>query len=146
MIVVDSSVWIAHLRGLTDPPVLRLRALVADVDDQILIGDLILLELLQGARDEAHAARIERNLRCYPIAPMLDDAIAVHAARNFRRLRARGITVRKTIDMIIATFCILGGHALLHDDRDFDPIATHLGLRVVPVCEPISPVSRPKPG
>ncbi len=133
MIVVDSSVWIAQLRGLATPAALTLRAIVEDGDDQILVGDLILLEILQGARDEAHAARIERNLRCYPIAPMLYETIAVQAARNVRLLRARGITVRKTIDTIIATFCSARGHALLHADRDFDQIAAHLGLRTVPV-------------
>ena len=133
MIVVDSSVWIAQLRAQATPAALRLRAIVEEDDDRILVGDLILLEVLQGARDEAHAARIERNLRSYPIAPMLDEAIAVEAARNYRVLRARGVTVRKTIDLIIGTFCQVGGHALLHDDRDFDPMAAHLGLLVVAV-------------
>jgi len=132
LIVVDSSVWIAHLRGQATPAVLRLHAIAQHEDDRILVGDLILLEVLQGARDEAHAARIERDLRVYPIAPMLDETIAVQAARNYRFLRARGITVRKTIDMIIGTFCLVKDHALLHDDRDFDPVAAHLGLRVVP--------------
>ncbi len=128
MTVVDSSVWIANLRGLETSPVRRLRALAEDSGD-ILIGDLILLEVLQGARDDAHAARIERSLRCYPVAPMLDAGLAVRAAANYRTLRARGITVRKTVDMIIGTFCMAGGHALLHDDRDFDPMARHLGLQ-----------------
>ncbi len=120
------------LRGADTPAVVRLRDLVATADDQILVGDLILLELLQGARDEAHASRIERNLRRFQIAAMLSDATAVHAARNYRRLRTSGVTVRKTIDMIIGTFCILGRHALLHDDRDFEPMAAYLGLRTVP--------------
>jgi predicted nucleic acid-binding protein len=111
----------------------RLRDIVDAADDQVLVGDLILLEVLQGARDEAHATRIERNLRRYPIAPMLDDATAVQAARNYRVLRTRGITVRRTIDMIIGTFCVAGGHALLHDDPDFEPMVAHLGLRMVPV-------------
>ena len=131
MIIVDSSVWIARLRGQATQAALRLRAIVEDDDDQVLIGDLILLEVLQGARDEAHAARIERNLRRYPVVSMINDSIAVEAARNYRILRARGITVRKTIDMVIATFCLAEGHRLLHDDRDFDPIAAHLGLRIV---------------
>ena len=109
MIVVDSSVWIAQLRGLATPAALTLRAIVEHDDDQILVGDLILLELLQGASDEAHAERIERNLRRYPIAPMLNETIVVQAARNYRLLRARGITVRKTIDMIIGTFCSARG-------------------------------------
>jgi len=127
VIVVDSSVWIANLRGLDTPMVRKLRAAVDDEND-LLIGDLILLEVLQGARDEAHADRIERNLRRYPVASMLDGDLAVQAARNYRRLRVRGITVRKTIDMIIGAFCIAGNHVLLHDDRDFDPMADHLGL------------------
>ncbi len=131
--MIDSSVWIGLLRNSDSSPVRRLRDIVDAADDQVLVGDLILLEVLQGARDEAHAARIERNLRRYPVAPMLDDAIAVEAARNYRVLRTRGVTVRRTIDMIIGTFCISGGHALLHDDRDFEPMAVNLGLRLVPV-------------
>jgi predicted nucleic acid-binding protein len=130
VIVVDSSVWIAQLRGQTSPPVLRLQACVRDSDEQILVGDLILLEVLRGARDEAHAARIERGLRSFPIKPMLNETIAVEAARNYRLLREQGITVRKTIDMIIGTFCLVGGHGLLHDDRDFEPLTAHLGLGV----------------
>ena len=130
MIVVDSSVWIGNLRGTGSGPVRRLHAYADTEDDQLLVGDLILLEVLQGARDEAHAARIERSLRCYPIAPMFSDRLAVRAAYNYRRLRGRGVTVRKTVDMIIGTFCIEGGHRLLHDDRDFDPMAQHLGLQV----------------
>jgi hypothetical protein len=129
VIVIHSSVWIGLLRNSDSSPVRRLRDIVDAADDQVLVGDLILLEVLQGA----HAAQIERNLRRYPIAPMLDDAIAVRAARNYRVLRTRGVTVRGTIDMIIGTFCVAGGHALLHDDRDFEPMAAHLGLRMVPV-------------
>ncbi len=129
MIVVDSSVWIANLRGLDTLAVRKLRAAVDDEND-LLIGDLILLEVLQSARDEVHADRIERNLRRYPVATMLDGSLAVQTARNYRRLRARGITVRKTIDMIIGTSCIAGNHVLLHDDRDFGPMADHLGLLV----------------
>ena len=129
MIVVDSSVWIGHLRGLETPAVLRLRQLADTDDDQILIGDLILLEILQGARDDVHAGRIERGLRQYPVIPMLNEMIALAAARNYRHLRAHGVTVRKTIDLIIGTFCVIGGHALLHDDRDFEPMSTLLGLR-----------------
>lgn len=126
MIVVDSSVWISLLRRQASRAVSRLQALVEDDDDQILVGDLILLEVLQGARD----ARIEHDLRRYPIVSMLDESIAVRSARNYRLLRAGGITVCKTVDMIIGTLCLTGGHALLHDDRDFDPLAKHLGLRV----------------
>lgn len=131
MIVVDSSVWIANLRGLENDAVRKLRAIVDDDDDQILVGDLILWEVLLGAHDDVHAARIQRDLCVYRVAPMCDAGLAVRAAQHNRMLRARGITVRKTIDMIIGTFCIAGGHGLLHDDRDFAPMAEFLGLQVV---------------
>ena len=130
MIVVDSSVWIGNLRGTSSEAVRKLHAYVETEDDQLLVGDLVLLEVLQGARDEAHAARIERNLRRYPVAPMLSDRLAVRAAYNYRSLRGRGVTVRKTVDMVIGTYCIEGGHRLLHDDRDFDPTARHLDLQI----------------
>ncbi|HVB90198.1 MAG TPA: PIN domain nuclease [Beijerinckiaceae bacterium] len=126
MIVVDSSVWIAHLRDSGTPEVQKLRAL--DDPSEILIGDLILLEMLQGARSGRHAALIEQNLRQFEIATMLSPALASKAARNYRVLRDGGVTVRKTVDLIIGTFCIEGGHRLLHADRDFDPIVERLGL------------------
>ena len=128
MIVVDSSVWIAHLRGSDTAEVRELRTL--DDPDDILVGDLILLEVLQGARSERHAAVINRQLRQFQIASMLSPALAPRIARNYRYLRDRGVTPHKTIDMIIGTFCIEGGHRLLHADRDFDPMVAHLGLRV----------------
>jgi hypothetical protein len=129
MIVVDSSVWIANLRGEATEATAKLRAI--DDPDAILVGDLVLLEVLQGARSDAHAARIEGAMRAFVVAPMLDDALAVRAAARYRALRARGLTVRKTIDLIIATFCVERGHVLLHDDRDFDALAAHIGLRVM---------------
>jgi predicted nucleic acid-binding protein len=128
MIVVDSSVWIANLRGLDTDPVRKLRSIANP--DEILVGDLILLEVLQGARDERHATRIEANLRQFRIERMLDDRLAVVAARNYRRLREQGVTIRKTIDLIIGTYSIERGHALLHDDRDFDPMVAHLSMQV----------------
>lgn len=128
MILVDSSVWIAHLRGVRNDATDKLR--VAAAREPLLIGDLILLEVLQGARDETHAARIERALRRYAVEPLLDADLAPRAARNYRRLRALGLTVRKTADVIIGTFCIERGHRLLHDDRDFAPMERHLGLMV----------------
>jgi predicted nucleic acid-binding protein len=129
VILVDSSVWIAHLRGQRTPATLKLEAAAAR--EPLLIGDLILLEVLQGARDEAHAARIERGLRQYALVPLLDGDLASRAARNYRRLRELGITIRKTADIIIGTFCIEHGHSLLHDDRDFAALEEHLGLKVV---------------
>lgn len=129
MILVDSSVWIAHLRGRTTPVTTKLAAAAAR--EPLLVGDLILLEVLQGARDDAQAARIERALRQYAVVPLLDDNLAPRAARNYRRLRDLGVTIRKTADIVIGTFCIEHRHALLHDDRDFAPMVEHLGLKVV---------------
>jgi predicted nucleic acid-binding protein len=130
MIVVDSSVWIGQLRRSRSDKIETLES-IRNPATSILVGDLVLLEVLQGARNDRHAAQIERELRVFRIERMLDDGIAVKAAANDRALRDRGITVRKTIDLIIATFCVERGHSLLHDDRDFDPVAAHLGLRVV---------------
>jgi predicted nucleic acid-binding protein len=124
--LVDSSVWIAHLRGWLTPATAKLEVAVSR--EPILVGDLILLEVLQGARDELHAARIERGLRRFEVVPLLDADLAPRAARNYRRLRDMGITIRKTNDIIIGTFCIERGCSLLHDDRDFAPMEEHLGL------------------
>ena len=128
MILVDSSVWIAHLRGLRTPATVKLEDVASR--EPLLIGDLILLEVLQGARDESHAAQIERGLRQYALVPLLGADLASRAARNYRKLRELGITIRKTADIIIGTFCIEHRHALLHDDRDFAPMEEHLGLIV----------------
>jgi len=128
MILVDSSVWIAHLVGRATPETAKLEDAAAR--EPLLVGDLILLEVLQGARTEAHAARIERALRQFAVVPLLGEDMASKAARNYRRLRALGVTVRKTADIIIGTFCIEHGHALLHADRDFTPMQKHLGLVV----------------
>lgn len=129
MIVVDSSVWIAHFRNAISPSVKTFRE--APKPEQFITGDLMLLECMQGARNEAHAAQIEATLRAFAIEPMLNDVLAVEASRNFRRLRALGLTPRKTTDLIIATFCIAHGYPLLHQDRDFEPMVQHLGLRTL---------------
>ena len=126
MILVDSSVLIAHLRGQRTPASAKLEA--AASREPLLIGDLVLLEVLQGARDEGHAARIERGLRRFAVVPLLDPDLAARAARNYRALRDLGITIRKTADLVIGTYCIERRHALLHDDRDFAPMERHLGL------------------
>jgi predicted nucleic acid-binding protein len=128
VILVDSSVWIAHLNGQETATTMRLRTLAAT--QPLLVGDLILLEVLQGPRSEAHATRIERGLRRYMIVPLLGDELAARAAHHYRRLRSIGVTLRKTADLIIGTYCIEHGHPLLHDDRDFDTMQRHLGLIV----------------
>lgn len=127
MILVDSSVWIAHLRNEGSAAVAALRATSPRL---LLVGDLILLEVLQGARDNAHAAQLEALLRAFTVVPLLGQARALDAALLYRTLRTRGVTVRKTPDLIIAGYCIAHGHALLHQDRDFEPFAQHCGLQV----------------
>jgi predicted nucleic acid-binding protein len=126
VIVVDSSVWIDFLNGRDAPHVKRLRAIIGT--DEVIVGDLMLCEVLQGLDDERTAREVEGLLRRFEIVPMAGDAIAVAAARNFRSLRRRGITVRKTIDLLIGTWCIENRTPLLHNDSDFHPMARHLGL------------------
>jgi predicted nucleic acid-binding protein len=128
MIVVDSSVLIANFREAVTPEVEKFSIFVDD--DDILIGDLVLLEVLQGTRNDRHARDIIAVLSQFAKANMLDTHIAVESARHFRQLRALGITIRKTTDLIIGTFCIVENHVLLHDDRDFDPMQRFLGLQV----------------
>lgn len=91
----------------------------------------MLLEVLQGVRSEREALRVEAALRQFDLAPMLDPDLAVQGAANDRRLRRHGVTLRKTIDLIIGTFCIAHDHALLTSDRDFVPMAEHLGLKLL---------------
>jgi predicted nucleic acid-binding protein len=126
VIVVDSSIWIDFLKGRSLPHVARLRALLGT--SEIIVGDLMLCEVLQGLEDERAAREVESLLRRFEIAPMAGDTIAVEAARNFRLLRGRGITVRKTIDLLIGTWCIEHRRPLLHNDSDFRLMARHLGL------------------
>jgi predicted nucleic acid-binding protein len=126
LIVVDSSVWIDFLNGRNAPHVRRVRALLGT--DELIVGDLMLCEVLQGLDSERAALEVEALLRRFEIVPMAGDAIAVAAARNFRSLRRRGITIRKTIDLLIGTWCIENGTPLLHNDSDFRPMARHLGL------------------
>ena len=130
MIVVDSSVWIDFLNGRNVPHVRRLRAVLGT--DEIIVGDLMLCEVLQGLASERAAADVEALLRRFDIVSMAGDAIAVMAARNFRSLRKRGVTVRKTIDLLIGTWCIENRRPLLHNDSDFHPMVRHLGLIEVP--------------
>src|SRR5258708_39939306 len=128
MIVVDSSVWIDYFNAL---PTAEAAALDRLAETRIMIGDLIMTEVLQGFRSARALRHAEAIFAALEFRSMVGREIARGAARNCRLLRARGITVRSTIDTLIATFCIEEGHDLLHRDRDFDPFERHLGLRVV---------------
>lgn len=126
MIVVDSSIWVDVMRKIDNPGTRKFRSI--DPTGDIILGDVVLLEVLQGARDDLNALRIERELRQFNLRQMLDGDIAIHAAANYRRLRSLGKTIRKTNDLIIGTWCIENRCALLHNDRDFLPMVDHLGL------------------
>jgi hypothetical protein len=127
VILVDSSVWIDYFRGAATVEADRLDALLGS--EPVATGDLILAEVLQGFGSERDFERARRLLASVVLVEIGGERIAVQAARNFRALRALGVSARKTIDTLIATRCIESRLALLYSDRDFDPFVEHLGLR-----------------
>lgn len=129
MIVVDTTVWVDYLSGRETPQAAWLDAAIPVT--RLGLTDLILCEILQGVRGEAQARRLVREMARFEIFATGGTDLAVAAAANYRALRSRGVTVRKTIDCLIASFCILDGHSLLHGDRDYDPFEKLLGLQVV---------------
>ena len=129
MIVVDSSVWIDYFNGKKTPQTDWLDSALGNTP--VLMGDLILTEVLQGFQNNKEFKVAKDLLLGMPFIPMVGRAIALQSAENYRSLRRRGATVRRTIDVIIGTFCIHYQLPLLHDDRDFDPIVTFLGLKIV---------------
>jgi predicted nucleic acid-binding protein len=129
VILVDSSVWIDYLRGTASPQAEKLDTLLGTVP--LAIGDLILTEVLQGCATDREFNAVKRTLSSLHTVNLGGLELAIEAAKNFRKLRALGFTVRKTIDTVIATRCIMDGMELLHSDRDFDPFEKHLGLRCV---------------
>lgn len=129
MILVDTSVWIDYFNGRPTDEANLLHDLLGH--EPIMVGDLIMAEVLQGFRVEEHFREALRILQTFEFREMLGRNVAIASARNYRALRARGVTVRKTIDVLIGTFCLLHGHDLLHSDRGFDPITRHLGLKVL---------------
>lgn len=126
MILADSSVWIDYFNGKPTWQTDLLDEYLSSVP--VVMGDLILTEVLQGFRSDKDFQTARTFLEALPFRQMGGYPVALQSAQNYRKLRKTGITVRKTIDVIIATFCILEGLTLLHDDRDFDPIASHLDL------------------
>ena len=127
MILVDSSVWIDFFRGTVTPETERLDALLGS--ELLVVGDLILAEVLQGFSSERDFHQARKLLTALDVVTLGGPEIAIQAARNLRTLRARGVTIRKTIDTLIATWCIESDYALLFSDRDFEPFVEHLGLR-----------------
>ncbi len=129
MVIVDSTVWVDYLKGASTP---QTDWLDVELGRQRLgLTDLILCEVLQGVRGERRFGEVRRELLKYEIFTTGGTELAIATARNYRILRNAGYTVRRTVDCLIATFCLTNGHTLLHNDRDFDPFERALGLRVM---------------
>ena len=128
MILVDSSVWIDYFRSADTPQVALLDSFLGR--RPLAVGDLIAAEVLQGVRDEQEFKLVKKTLDAFEHIDLVGYALAIKAAENHRLLRANGITIRKTMDTLIATRCIEDGLTLLHADRDFLPFARHLGLKL----------------
>ena len=129
MIVADTSVWIDYFRGVAAPHTNLLDRTLSE--SRIIIGDLVMTELLQGFREEKEFLIAKQIIECLEYRDFVGRDVAMAAAQNYRTLRRQGITVRKTIDVLIATFCIVNGFALIHNDSDFDAMERVLGLRVL---------------
>jgi predicted nucleic acid-binding protein len=127
MIVVDSSIWIDYFTGKNTAGAKELDSLLGE--ELVAIGDLMLTEVLQGFRTDKDFRQARQLLLSLTVVNMLDTTIALKSAANFRTLREKGITVRKTIDAIIATYCIENNLPLLHSDKDFQPFHKHLKLK-----------------
>ncbi len=129
MIFIDSTIWVDYFNGQINPQTDYLDNILTSVP--ILVGDLILAEVLQGFRHDSDFEQARRALSKFETVRMVNPDLAIQSARNYRTLRKKGITVRKTIDSLIATYCIENNHELLHNDSDFDPYEQHLGLRII---------------
>ena len=129
MILVDSSVWVDYFRGKTTVQTDKLDVLLGH--ELLAVGDLILAEVLQGFDSDRDFKSAQRVLTSLAVVEIGGLEIAIQAAKNYRVLRRRGVTIRKTVDAMIATRCIESGYDLLHCDRDFDPFAEYLGLHII---------------
>jgi predicted nucleic acid-binding protein len=127
--IVDTTVWVDYLRGVATPQTEWLDANL--LRERLGLTDLILCEVLQGVKDGDNFQTVQRELLKYEVFSAGGIALAVDSAKNYRKLRAQGHTVRRTIDCLIATFCLRNGHSLLHNDRDYGPFEQVLGLAVI---------------
>ena len=129
MLVVDTTVWVDYFNGVINPETDYLDQTISE--ELILVGDLILAEILQGFREDDDFNQAKAALSKFEQREMVNLRLAQESAQNYRRLRKKGVTVRKTIDCLIATFCMAENHLLLHRDSDFDGFEKYLGLNVV---------------
>jgi predicted nucleic acid-binding protein len=130
MIIVDSSVWIDYFNGVSTPQTNKLDSLLGS--EPLALGDIILTEVLQGFTNDLDFKRAKKLFSGFVLFDMLGEKNAIKTAENYRNLRKHGVTIRKTIDCIIATFCIENKHSLLFQDKDFNPFVNKLGLKFVP--------------
>ncbi|MDI6817351.1 MAG: PIN domain nuclease [Actinomycetota bacterium] len=129
MIIVDSSVWIDYFNGKKTAETDWLDSALGNTP--IIMGDLILTEVLQGFKDDGDFKTAKELLLRIPIMPMVGQELALKSAESYRLLRKKGVTVRKTIDVMIGTFCIRYQLSLLHNDKDFDPMEKFLKLKAI---------------
>lgn len=129
MTIVDTTVWIDYLAGTTNPHTDWLHREIKR--QRVGLTDLILCEILQGIQGDSDFDRVRRELSKFEMFATGGEDLAVASAKNYRALRSRGCAIRKTIDCLIATFCLTEGHSLIHRDRDFEPFERYLGLRIV---------------
>ena len=129
MVLVDTSVWIDYFGDVVSEKVQKLDGLVGR--KRVLTGDLVLAEVLQGVRSDREFRIVRDALLTLDVVELTSPALAVKSASNYRALRRKGLTVRKTIDCLIATWCIEHGVPLLYSDRDYDPFVKHLGLQTL---------------
>ena len=129
LILVDSSVWIDYFKGTVTAKTDRLDELLGR--ELLAIGDLNLTEVLQGFTEERAFNEARKMLTSLTVVELGGQEVAIQAAKNYRALRKLGITIRKTIDTVIATRCIESGYDLLHNDKDFEPFVRYLGLRTI---------------
>lgn len=130
MLVVDSSVWIDFFNGRNSVARYELRRLLDDGHTRLVVPDLVLYEVLRGFREERALRQARVLLQTLHVEPCGGADLALAATGHYRHLRARGITVRSSIDVMVAAFCIENDYLLLHSDRDYDALAAHRGLRV----------------
>lgn len=129
MVLVDSSVWINYFNGQVTWHTEILDQMLLQIP--VLTGDLILTEVLQGFKNDSDYKKAKKSMSILPCKQMGGYELAIKSAENYRKLRKKGITVRKTIDIIIGTFCINENIPLLHDDKDFEPMSEYLSLKTI---------------
>ena len=129
MILVDSSVWISYFNGKINPQTDWLDSALGK--KIIIVGDIILVKVLQGFKNDRDFQKAKELLSNFQLMEMLGSELAIKSAENYRLLRKKGLTVRKTIDVIIGSFCLHHNMSLLHDDRDFDPLIKYLKLNAI---------------